>query len=122
MKTRTCTCRDYEFNGTCEHLTPVPVENWEMEFREYFDKTLKPKKPTIKNLDRELLVDFIRKLLIKEREEAYDNGVANGASQARRVVLETAIREVEKINTDNPWRIQSDVLSLLTSLKDKTDI
>lgn len=70
MKTRTCTCRNYEFNGTCEHLTPVPVENWEKEFREYFDKTLKTKKPTIKNLDRELLVDFIRKLLIKEREEA----------------------------------------------------
>ncbi len=38
-------------------------KEWEKEFREYFDKTLKPKKPTMGNLDREILVDFIRNLL-----------------------------------------------------------
>lgn len=53
--------------------------DWPTEFREYFDKTLKPKKPTMGNLDRELLVDFIRKVeavavesykrsLVKKRE------------------------------------------------------
>lgn len=45
------------------------TEDWKIEFREYFDKTLKPKKPTIENLDRELIIDFINKLLIKEREQ-----------------------------------------------------
>lgn len=35
-------------------------QDWKEEFRGYFDKMLKPKKPTIKNLDREILVDFIK--------------------------------------------------------------
>jgi hypothetical protein len=43
-------------------------EEWKDEFREYFDKTLKPKKPTIKNLDRELCVDFISKQIEQARE------------------------------------------------------
>ena len=37
--------------------------NWEENFREYFDRTLKPKKPTMGGLDRELCVDFISKVL-----------------------------------------------------------
>ena len=44
-------------------------KEWREEFREYFDKTLKPKKPTMANLDRELMVDFISKLLAKQQEE-----------------------------------------------------
>ena len=32
-------------------------------------KTLKPKKPTMKNLDRELMVDFISKLLTSHSTE-----------------------------------------------------
>ncbi len=43
-------------------MTTPKESGWREEFREYFDKTLKPKKPTIKNLDRELLVDFISKI------------------------------------------------------------
>lgn len=38
------------------------------EFREYFDKTLKSKKPTMGGLDREIIVDFIAKE-IKEAEQ-----------------------------------------------------
>lgn len=56
--------------------------NWEEEFREYFDKTLKPKKPTIKNLDRELCINFISNLLTKKDQEhkaeleiAYNKGM-----------------------------------------------
>ena len=43
--------------------------NWEEEFREYFDKILKPKKPTMKNLDRELCIDFISNLLNSQLKE-----------------------------------------------------
>lgn len=46
-----------------------PTEGWKTEFREYFDKTLKPKKPTMGNLDRELCVDFIDKLLSQVKAE-----------------------------------------------------
>lgn len=47
----------------------VSPQSWEVEFREYFDKCLKPKKPTIKNLDRELVIDFINKTLASQKEE-----------------------------------------------------
>jgi len=46
----------------------TPKQNWSEEFREYFDKHLKPKKPSMKNLDREILVDFINRTLNRERE------------------------------------------------------
>lgn len=52
----------------------TPTEWWKKEFREYFDKILKPKKPTIKNLDREILVDFIRKIQAKSEAEGYERG------------------------------------------------
>lgn len=48
------------------------TKEWADEFREYFDKALKPKKPTMGNLDRELCVDFISKLLSKERERVIE--------------------------------------------------
>jgi hypothetical protein len=53
--------------------------DWRKEFREFFDKHLKPKKPTMKNLDRELLVNFIEKVRTQALEEqkekvlSYDN-------------------------------------------------
>lgn len=54
-------------------FTPAPEsKEWIAEFREYFDKTLKPKKPTMVNLDREIMVDFIQKLISKARSEALD--------------------------------------------------
>jgi len=40
-----------------------PPKTWQDDFREYFDKTLKPKKPSMGGLDRELCIDFIEKLL-----------------------------------------------------------
>lgn len=57
-------------NTKCKycHLESSMSEEWEEEFRKYFDKTLKPKKQTIKNLDREIIIDFIRKLLLKAEE------------------------------------------------------
>jgi hypothetical protein len=36
-------------------------QTWQEELREFFDKSLKAKKPTMKNLERELLVDFVSK-------------------------------------------------------------
>jgi len=38
------------------------IREWEKEFREYFDKTLKPKNRTIEGLDRELIVNFIKNI------------------------------------------------------------
>jgi len=84
-----CTCKEgmdcyrcpTEHDPTCIGCEAVneekPLEerswDWQSEFREYFDKTLKPKKPTIKNLDRELLVDFMNKIerraRLSEREK-----------------------------------------------------
>lgn len=45
-----------------------PHSDWKEEVREYFDKTLKAKKPTMKNLDREIMVDFISSLLTRQKE------------------------------------------------------
>ena len=39
------------------------------ELREYFDQTLKPKKPTMKNLDRELLVNFLSESIQQAEQE-----------------------------------------------------
>lgn len=41
-------------------------ESWEEDFRSYFDKCLKPKKPSMGNLDREICVDFIKNLLLSD--------------------------------------------------------
>lgn len=45
------------------HTQKTSTPGWESEFREYFDKNLKPKKAGIRNLDREILVNFIRTVL-----------------------------------------------------------
>ncbi len=47
-------------------------KDWEKELSEYIDKTLKPKKPGIKNLDREIVIDFVRKLLDQRTKEVID--------------------------------------------------
>ena len=60
-------------NDKCLKHKAAVVGDWEVEFREYFDKALNPKKPTMKNLDREVCVHFITRLLAakdREREEA----------------------------------------------------
>ena len=44
-------------------------KDWREEFREYFDKVLKAKKPTIKNLDREILVNAVSSILKSKQEE-----------------------------------------------------
>jgi len=75
------------FNECLDHCIALAkaeaalLGDWEAEFREYFDKTLKPKKPTMKNLDREVCVHFITRLLAaKDREkiEAYAQGWNEG--------------------------------------------
>lgn len=56
----------------------------EEQLREYFDKTLKAKKPTVKNLDRELLVYFQRKhderiiTAVIEMVDRHDPNIKNG--------------------------------------------
>ena len=56
------------------HQEDKSNRGWEEKLREYIDKTLKPKKPTIGGLDREIIIDFTRQLLSSEykrgREEA----------------------------------------------------
>lgn len=67
-KDKPCTCPlpDKE-----EKFYPSDGTNvWEEEFRGYFDKCLKPKKTTIKNLDREIIVDFIKKEITKSHNSA----------------------------------------------------
>ena len=52
--------------------TPLPsVEERKEELRTYFDKLLKPKKPTMKNLDREILADWLDNVLTQDRDQAY---------------------------------------------------
>lgn len=43
------------------------TDEWKEEIREYFDITLKAKKPTMKNLERELLVNYFGNLLTSQR-------------------------------------------------------
>lgn len=47
----------------------MTTENWKEEWRDYFDKCLKPKKPTMANLDREISVNFIERLLTRQTTE-----------------------------------------------------
>lgn len=44
-------------------------EPWEEELRDYIDKTLKPRKPGMKNLDREIIIDFVRQTVAKAKAE-----------------------------------------------------
>ena len=48
---------------------------WEKEWREYFTKTLKPKKPTMANLDLELSVNFIKNVERTTRNTALREAV-----------------------------------------------
>lgn len=56
-------------------------EEWKDELREFFDKNLKAKKPTMMNLERELLVNF---MIIKCAETA-------------RLVKEEALKIVKEV-------------------------
>lgn len=56
----------------------VSGEEWKVELREFFDKFLKPKKQTMKNLERELLVDFVRAERQKEYERGFNDASVKG--------------------------------------------
>lgn len=126
--------------------TPQSVENWEKEWETFCKKRYGTSISASGMVEGKI---FIRKLLIKEREEAYQWGVEDSQdgmddtnnvayNSGRQDVLETVIREVEKTiekgfaETDTYSEVQQeiawkndarrDVLSLLTSLKDKTAI
>jgi hypothetical protein len=66
------------------------LNDWEVEFRDYFDKTLKPKKPTIGDLDRELCINFIRKV----EQAAEKRGREAGIREARRRVVKMKFRKI----------------------------
>lgn len=55
------------------------------EFRDYFDKFLKPKKQGMKNLDREILVDFIAKEVDAAEKKGYQRGITRGAHIAAKL-------------------------------------
>ena len=72
--------------------------NWEEEFREYFDKTLKPKKPTMKNLDRELCIDFISNLLnsqLKQIKGEIKEGMGNDNTKDYNQALSDSISFID---------------------------
>ena len=54
-------------------MSVIPqIENkptWVEELRIFFDKELRPRKPTMKNLEREMLVDFVKKEKTKSSDE-----------------------------------------------------
>jgi hypothetical protein len=41
------------------------------ELREFIDKVFKPRKPSIKNLDRELIIDFVAKEIASSPRATY---------------------------------------------------
>lgn len=54
-------------------MKPSPLsteEEWKAELREFVDKVFKPKKPGMKNLEREILVDFVDRQKSYTRKEA----------------------------------------------------
>ena len=85
------------------------------DFREYFDKTLKPKKETMKNLDRELCVNAL--------EKAYTLGMMKGVEAVEGVVP----REMLIVCVPNDeWKLKakeyynkcrSEILSNITKIK-----
>ena len=70
-----CQCGELE-NHPSHILSQPPEGEWRAEFREYFDRCLKPKEPTMRNLDRELCIDFIEKristAIATERGRAFE--------------------------------------------------
>lgn len=74
---------------------------WEKEFRGYFDKTLKPKKPTIKNLDRELIVDFISKVEKRAILGAYTRGLKKGMEKGENIYRSSLLKLVDNNSHKN---------------------
>lgn len=112
-------CPNRHFADCKTHNPSLPTiqtpDSWEKQFREYFDKMLKPKKPSMGNLDREILVDFIKKQC------------ALAHSSGRREGIELALREIEDAIAEEPSnfpdkqdvvyhvleRVQAEIKSLL---------
>ena len=67
MKHKT-NCEFEERDAAVCNCTPEPTADWEEELRDYIDKTLKPKKPGMKNLDREIIIHRVRQLLAEEHD------------------------------------------------------
>jgi len=66
--------------------TSLPsVEERKEELRTYFDKLLKPKKPTMKNLDREILADWLDNVLTQDRNQAYTRLVEGIKAQVENI-------------------------------------
>lgn len=74
------------------------------EFREYFDKTLKPKKPTMGNLDREIIIDFIA----KEIEQAKQKTIENSLQKININEIQNRLNQMKqndvKMNPDSQWQ------------------
>ena len=79
--------------------TPLPsVEERKEELRTYFDKLLKPKKPTMKNLDREILADWLDNVLTQDRNQAYTSLVKG---------IEGMKTDERKVATFGEWQAES---------------
>jgi hypothetical protein len=98
------TCGDCCHGGDCksciflgEGSDSTSNEDWEAEFREYFDKTLKPKKPTMGNLDRELCIDFIH----QEKAKSYEEGKEDMKSLLTNYGYGDSVRDSEARHEQN---------------------
>lgn len=75
--------------------------DWENNFREYFDKTLKSKKPTMKNLDRELVIDFISNVEKRAILGAYTRGIKKGIEENQSVYRSSLLNLVDNHSHKN---------------------
>ena len=81
--------------------TPLPsVEERKEELRTYFDKLLKPKKPTMKNLDREILADWLDNVLTQDRNQAYTSLVEGIEGMKKYPVIGSSDQQI----ADSLWR------------------
>jgi hypothetical protein len=89
-----------DFEIYCDENPIAENKDWEEELREYFDKTLKAKKPTIKNLDRELLVDFVSSLL-KARNREIIEKIAQTEIQYWKDIFDSKPERPRELESDN---------------------
>ena len=87
------------------------LEQWEERFRRYFDKCLKPRKPSMGNLDREICVDFIRSLLLSERAKILDEVVGKVKG------IQDEYRNDEPAFNNGLQAMKGDVLNALAEVK-----
>jgi hypothetical protein len=94
------------------HSPQEKKEGWEEEYREYFDKTLKPKKPTMNGLDREITIDFIKRII--------SSTLSSDRERIRKGVEEVHFKYANAPETETPtWDyVLGEILSFINPKED----